>query len=195
MIKWIFDRLVSIIGLIILTPVMLIIAGLIFIDLGRPILFKQQRPGKGGQEFTLFKFRTMSTGRDPTGTLLPDEERLTRFGNLLRKNSLDELPSLFNVLRGEMSFVGPRPLLIEYLALYTKEQDRRHEMLPGITGWAQINGRNAISWEEKFKFDLFYVDNSSFLFDIKILLLTIKKVAIREGVNTQKDRSMAKFRG
>lgn len=163
--------------------------------LGSPILFKQQRPGLHGKPFYLYKFRTMTDERDENGELLPDHLRLTPFGQFLRKYSLDELPQLFNVLKGDISLVGPRPLLMEYLELYTPEQARRHEVKPGITGWAQVNGRNAISWEEKFKLDVWYVDNRTFWLDIKILFLTVIKVLKKEGINQSEYVTMEKFVG
>ena len=159
------------------------------------LLFTQKRPGKNGEIFTIYKFRTMGNERDKNGELLPDEFRLKGFGKIVRSLSLDELPQLLNVLKGEMSFVGPRPLLIEYLPLYSERQKKRHEVLPGITGWAQVNGRNAISWGEKFELDVEYVENLSFWLDIKILLLTIKKVFIKEGISSDTSVSMEKFRG
>ncbi|MGL4866612.1 MAG: sugar transferase, partial [Cetobacterium sp.] len=163
--------------------------------LGSPAIFKQERPGKDGKIFTMYKFRSMSDARDKNGKLLSDSERLTKFGKLLRATSLDELPELYNVLRGEMSLVGPRPLLPEYLSRYNSFQARRHEVLPGITGWAQVNGRNAISWDDKFKLDVYYVDNRSFIFDIKILFLTVKKVFIKEGISQEGEATMQEFMG
>ena len=193
--KNISDAIVSILGLLILSPVLLLVGFIVFFNSGFPIFFKQQRPGLNGIPFNFIKFRTMTTRIDENGKLLPDEKRLTKFGNILRKTSLDELPSLWNVLKGEMSLVGPRPLLMEYLPLYSKEQMRRHEVKPGITGWAQINGRNAISWVEKFELDVWYVENQSFWLDIRILLLTIWKVMKREGVSHKKFSTMPQFRG
>jgi lipopolysaccharide/colanic/teichoic acid biosynthesis glycosyltransferase len=163
--------------------------------MGFPIFFIQPRPGKNGKVFLLLKFRTMSQVADSSGQLLSDQLRLTKLGKLLRKLSLDELPQLINVLRGEMSLVGPRPLLVEYLPLYSREQARRHDVLPGITGWAQINGRNSLSWDEKFKLDVWYVDNQSFFLDLKILFLTLKKVLIREGISANGEATMTKFTG
>jgi sugar transferase EpsL len=174
---------------------MLILSFLIRIKLGSPILFKQQRPGLHGKPFYVYKFRTMSNERDEKGQLLPDHIRLTPFGKFLRKFSLDELPQLLNVLKGDISLVGPRPLLMEYLDLYTLQQARRHEVRPGITGWAQINGRNAISWEEKFKLDVWYVDHQSFWLDIKILYLTILKVIKSEGISQTGHVTIEKFKG
>lgn len=193
--KVLFDITCSIIGLIILSPIIIITAILIRIKLGSPIIFKQQRPGLHGKPFFVYKFRTMTNERDENGELLPDHVRLTKFGRLLRKFSLDELPQLFNVLKGDISLVGPRPLLMEYLELYTPEQARRHEVRPGITGWAQVNGRNAISWEEKFKLDVWYVDNRTFWLDIKILFLTVLKVFKSEGINQAEKITMEKFTG
>lgn len=174
---------------------MVVTAILVHWKLGSPVLFKQQRPGLHGKPFYLYKFRTMTDERDENGELLPDHLRLTPFGQFLRKYSLDELPQLFNVLKGDISLVGPRPLLMEYLELYTPEQARRHEVKPGITGWAQVNGRNAISWEEKFKLDVWYVDNRTFWLDIKILFLTVIKVLKKEGINQSEYVTMEKFTG
>jgi len=193
--KRFIDIVLSLIGLIILSPLMIIIAVLVFINLGSPVLFRQVRPGLHGRPFVLYKFRTMRDLRDDEGHLLPDELRLTRFGRFLRSTSLDELPELFNVLKGEMSLVGPRPLLMEYLERYTPEQARRHEVKPGITGWAQVNGRNAISWEEKFKLDVWYVDNWSIMLDFKILLLTFIKVLKRESIGADGHATMPEFKG
>lgn len=195
MIKRIFDLVVVLATLAILLPVLLILACLVRIRLGEPILFSQTRPGKNGVPFTMHKFRTMTNARDTNDILLPDEYRLTSFGQFLRSSSLDELPELFNVLKGDMSLVGPRPLLMEYLPLYSSDQSRRHEVRPGITGWAQINGRNAISWEEKFKLDVWYVDNCSLWLDIKILWLTVLRVASRSGISQNGHATMEKFRG
>lgn len=195
MLKRIFDILASAIGLLLLSPFIAIIAWQIKRKLGSPVLFRQQRPGLNGKAFTMVKFRTMRDAIDKNGNPLPDSERITAFGNFLRSTSLDELPELWNVLKGEMSLVGPRPLLMEYLPLYNQEQMRRHEARPGVTGWAQINGRNAISWEEKFKLDVWYVDNQSFWLDIKILFLTVKKVFIRDGISAEGEATMSKFTG
>lgn len=195
MIKRIFDILASGIGLLLLSPFIAIIAWQIKRKLGSPVLFRQQRPGLNGKPFTMVKFRTMRDAFDKDGNPLPNSERMTSFGNLLRSTSLDELPELWNVLKGEMSLVGPRPLLMEYLPLYNKEQAKRHDVRPGVTGWAQVNGRNAISWEEKFELDVWYVDNQSFWLDIKILFLTVKKVFIRDGINASNDTTMPKFTG
>jgi len=180
---------------LLLAPFMLLIALLIRITMGAPVLFRQQRPGLHGKPFTLYKFRTMTDARDEQGNLLPDEQRLTRLGRFLRSTSLDELPELWNVLKGDMSLVGPRPLLMEYLPLYTPEQFRRHEVRPGITGWAQIHGRNALSWEERFTLDVWYVDHVSFWLDLKILALTLWKVLTREGIAHPGSETMPKFTG
>lgn len=185
----------SLTGIIIFSPLLLLIALFVRIKLGSPVLFKQKRPGLNGKIFTMYKFRTMTEERNENGLLLPDSERLTGFGKFLRSTSLDELPELFNILKGDMSFVGPRPLLVEYLPLYNEHQRRRHEVKPGLSGWAQVNGRNAISWEEKFNFDVEYVDKVSFFFDLKIMLLTIKKVFVREGINSATTATMEPFRG
>lgn len=193
--KRLFDLVVSLLLLILLSPILLLIALLIWITQGSPVLFRQQRPGYLGKPFICYKFRTMSDRRDQNGHLLPDEQRLTRLGKFLRSTSLDELPELFNVLRGEMSLVGPRPLLMQYLERYTPEQARRHEMLPGITGWAQVNGRNALSWEEKFRLDVWYVDHWSFWLDLKILALTVIKVLRREGISSEGYATAPEFMG
>jgi len=189
------DFVCSLAAIIILSPILLLIALLVRIKLGSPVIFKQQRPGMNEKIFTLYKFRTMTDERDEKGGLLPDEVRLTDFGKFLRASSLDELPELFNILKGDMSIVGPRPLLIEYLPLYNAYQRRRHEVRPGLTGWAQVNGRNAISWEEKFNYDVEYVDNLSFFLDVKIIFLTIMKVLKREGINQEGRATMEPFRG
>jgi sugar transferase EpsL len=194
LIKRLFDFIVSLFGLLLVSPVIVITAILVRIKLGSPVLFKQQRPGLHGQPFFVYKFRTMTDQRDADGSLLSDEVRLTSFGKLLRKLSLDELPQLFNVLKGDMSLVGPRPLLMEYLDRYTPEQARRHDVIPGITGWAQVNGRNAILFAERFKLDVWYVDNWSFWLDIKILWMTALKALAREGVN-EECKSMEVFKG
>ncbi|MFY0741935.1 sugar transferase [Solibacillus silvestris] len=193
--KRLFDFIVSFIALIILSPVIGVVALLIRKKIGSPVLFKQPRPGLHGNVFHVYKFRTMNDERDVNGELLPDEVRLTKYGQLLRKFSLDELPQLWNVLKGDMSFVGPRPLLVEYLSLYNERQARRHEVHPGITGWAQVNGRNAISWEQKFEYDVWYVENRTFWLDFKILLLTIKKVFVSEGISQAGQATMEKFKG
>lgn len=190
-----FDFVVAFLVLLLLLPIILIVAFLIYCNLGSPIVFVQPRPGLKGNVFLLMKFRTMLESKDANGNPLPDKDRLTKFGVFLRSMSLDELPSLFNVLNGTMSLVGPRPLLVEYLPLYNKAQERRHNVRPGITGWAQVNGRNALSWEEKFKYDVWYVDNQSFWLDIKILLRTVKKVIVREGINAEGEVTVGKFTG
>ena len=195
MIKRILDLCFSFVLLILLSPVILLILFLVKIKYGSPILFKQKRPGLNEKLFEMYKFRTMTDKRDKNGDLLPDEDRITTFGQFLRKTSLDELPGLFNVLKGDMSFVGPRPLLVEYLPLYNEEQRKRHNVKPGITGWAQVNGRNAITWEEKFELDVWYVENWSIWLDIKILLLTLVKVIRREGINQKNQVTMEKFKG
>ena len=193
--KTIFDYIFVILALILLSPIFIVLSVLIKLNLGSPILFTQQRSGYKGKLFTLYKFRTMTNERDENGNLLSDEIRLTKFGKFLRSTSLDELPELLNILRGEMSFVGPRPLLTEYLPLYSKEQARRHDVQPGITGWAQINGRNAINWKQKFELDVWYVNNISFILDIKILWLTFWKVIRREGISQEGQATMEKFSG
>lgn len=193
--KRLFDFIVALSVLLTLLPVMVVVAVFIRFKLGSPILFSQDRPGLNGKVFKMYKFRSMTDERDELGNLLPNEKRLTPFGQKLRSTSLDELPGLLNVLKGDMSLVGPRPLLVEYLPLYNREQARRHEMRPGITGWAQVNGRNAISWEDKFKLDVWYVDNQSFWLDVKILLLTVKKVFVRDGINSSDNVTMPKFKG
>ena len=195
MIKRFVDIVAAGSALLVLSPLFFILAALIRIKLGRPIFFYQIRPGLKGKPFCMVKFRTMIDLRDASGELLPDEARLSPFGRFLRASSLDELPELWNVLKGEMSLVGPRPLLVEYLPLYTSEQARRHEVRPGITGWAQVNGRNAISWDEKFKLDVWYVDHCSFRLDLKILLMTILRVLRRSGIHQKGVATMEKFRG
>ncbi|EGR0055355.1 sugar transferase [Vibrio vulnificus] len=193
--KRLFDFLVSLTALILLSPIIALVAWKIRKNLGSPVLFRQTRPGLNGKPFEMVKFRTMKDAVDAQGNPLPDSERMTPFGDKLRNSSLDELPELWNVLKGEMSLVGPRPLLMQYLPLYSQEQARRHEVRPGVTGWAQINGRNAISWEEKFKLDVWYVDNRSFWLDIKILLLTVKKVFVKEGISADGHVTIAPFTG
>jgi lipopolysaccharide/colanic/teichoic acid biosynthesis glycosyltransferase len=193
--KRLFDFFVAAVAVILLSPVIALIALLVRSNLGKPVLFRQPRPGRHGQPFTLLKFRTMLDAVDTNGSSLPDAERLTAFGQLLRRWSLDELPELYNVLRGDMSLVGPRPLLMEYLPLYTAEQARRHEVRPGLTGWAQVNGRNAISWDQKFAFDLWYVDHASLSLDLKILWLTVKNVFTRHGISAEGEATMPKFSG
>jgi lipopolysaccharide/colanic/teichoic acid biosynthesis glycosyltransferase len=193
--KRILDLCIVSVGLILISPVLVLIALLVRIFLGSPVLFRQVRPGHRGRLFELYKFRSMTEARDGMGRLLPDEQRLTRFGRFLRASSLDELPELFNVLRGEMSWVGPRPLLRQYLERYTPEQARRHDVLPGITGWAQVNGRNALTWEDKFHLDVWYVDHWSFWLDLKILSLTIWKVLTREGISQVGHATAMEFMG
>jgi lipopolysaccharide/colanic/teichoic acid biosynthesis glycosyltransferase len=195
MIKRVFDFLVALSALLVLSPVLLCLAVLVRVKLGSPILFKQQRPGLGGKPFYMAKFRSMTDAKDNEGNLLSDDERLTRFGQLLRASSLDELPGLFNVLNGNMSLVGPRPLLMEYLPLYSKDQAQRHNVRPGITGWAQVNGRNTLSWEDKFALDVWYVNNQSLLLDIKILFMTVEKVFKRDGISHDGVVTMSKFTG
>lgn len=193
--KRILDFLLSLIALIILSPVFLIIAILVRVKLGSPVIFKQKRPGKNEKIFTLYKFRTMTDKKDENGNLLPDEKRLTKFGKALRSTSLDELPELFNILKGDMSIIGPRPLLVEYLPLYNEEQKHRHDVRPGLTGLAQVSGRNSISWEEKFDDDIRYIKNITFINDIKIFFNTIIKVFKREGISQENNVTMEKFKG
>jgi lipopolysaccharide/colanic/teichoic acid biosynthesis glycosyltransferase len=193
--KRILDLALTLPGILILSPVFLIIAILVGTNYGTPIIFRQKRPGYLGKPFWVYKFRTMTNALDPDNNLLPDSERITRLGQFLRSSSLDELPELINVLRGEMSWVGPRPLLMQYLERYSPEQARRHEVLPGITGWAQINGRNALTWEEKFKLDVWYVDHWTFGLDIKILLITAIKVLRREGISQPGHATAEEFMG
>jgi lipopolysaccharide/colanic/teichoic acid biosynthesis glycosyltransferase len=194
-VKRLFDVLVSAAAMFILSPIFAALAVLVRIKLGRPVLFRQTRPGLHGQPFTVLKFRTMVEAVDANGSPLADAERLTAFGQFLRRWSLDELPELYNVVRGDMSLVGPRPLLMEYLPLYSAEQARRHEVRPGLTGWAQVNGRNAISWDRKFALDLWYVDHSSMLLDLKILWLTTRNVFTRHGISAEGEATMPKFTG
>ena len=194
-IKRSFDILASALGLLILSPLLLILAVLVRLNLGSPVFFCQERPGLHEKIFRLYKFRSMRDAVDKNGNELPDDQRLGRFGKLLRASSLDELPELFNVLKGEMSLVGPRPLLVKYLPLYNAEQHRRHNVLPGITGWAQVHGRNAISWEDKFKLDVWYVDHWTPLVDLKILFLTVKKVLIHEGISAENQATTEEFTG
>jgi undecaprenyl phosphate N,N'-diacetylbacillosamine 1-phosphate transferase len=189
------DFVLSLLAIIVLSPVILIIAVLVRIKLGSPVIFKQKRPGLNEKIFTLYKFRTMTDERDKNGELLPDAARLTKFGRALRSTSLDELPELFNILKGDMSIVGPRPLLVEYLPLYNEHQKRRHCVRPGLSGLAQISGRNAITWEEKFDLDVEYVDNVSLLLDLKIIFLTIKKVFVKEGISSETAATMEPFKG
>lgn len=193
--KHLLDFIVALVSLTILSPLLLLLVIVVRFGIGSPVLFRQQRPGLHGQIFTMVKFRTMKDAVDSRGNLLPDKQRMTWLGRFLRTTSLDELPELWNVLRGEMSLVGPRPLLIEYLPLYTTKQARRHEVRPGITGWAQINGRNTLSWDKKFELDLWYIDNQSLRLDLIILLLTVRKVFTREGINSESDVTMHKFTG
>ena len=193
--KRVFDLLLTIPGLILISPVLLLVAVLVRIYHGKPVIFRHVRPGYRGQLFTVYKFRSMSGDRDARGNLLPDAARLTRLGRFLRAASLDELPELFNVLRGEMSLVGPRPLLAAYLTRYSPEQARRHNVLPGITGWAQVNGRNALTWEDKFALDVWYVDNYSLWLDAKIMLLTLWKVLKREGISQPGHATAEEFWG
>jgi len=193
--KRIFDLALTIPGLVVLFPILAVTALLVRIILGSPVLFRQQRPGLNEKPFYLFKFRTMTDARDTSGTLLPDAERLTAFGRFLRATSLDELPELFNVLKGDMSLVGPRPLLMQYLELYTPEQARRHEVRPGITGWAQVNGRNAITWQQKFEYDVWYVKHVQFSLDLVIILKTIQKVVMRRDINSTNHATMEDFKG
>ncbi|WP_310732578.1 sugar transferase [Paenibacillus sp. 1011MAR3C5] len=188
------DFILSLMAIIVLCPILITIAILVRLKLGSPILFKQKRPGLNEKIFTMYKFRTMTDEKNEKGELLPDSVRLTKFGRMLRSSSLDELPELFNILKGDMSIVGPRPLLIQYLDLYNEHQQRRHEVRPGLSGQAQVNGRNAISWEDKFNLDVEYVDNISFLGDWKIIFLTIKKVLVKEGINSNNSVTMEPFR-
>lgn len=193
--KRLFDIVASFCALLLFSPIIALVAWKIRNNLGSPVFFRQTRPGLNGRPFEMVKFRTMKDATDVQGNMLPDAERMTTFGNKLRSSSLDELPELWNVLKGDMSLVGPRPLLMQYLPLYSKEQSRRHEVRPGVTGWAQINGRNAISWEEKFKLDAWYVDNRSFWLDFKILLLTVRKVFIKDGISAEGHVTIEPFRG
>ena len=195
MLKSIFDKTLALILIILFSPIYIIVSLLIFLKMGSPILFKQKRPGYKEKIFEIYKFRTMTDEKDENGNLLQDEQRLVGIGKFIRSTSLDEVPQLVNVLKGEMSFVGPRPLLVEYLELYNDEQKRRHDVKPGITGWAQVNGRNAISWEEKFKYDVWYVDNQSFLLDMKILFMTFLKVIKRNDISSSSRDTMEKFVG
>lgn len=195
-IKRSLDLITALFLVIILSPVMLIAAILIAVNRDGPILFKQERPGKDGKIFTVYKFRTMSTMlRDKKGNELSDFDRMTKIGNILRKTSVDELPQLFNIIKGEMSFIGPRPLLKEYLELYSPEQMRRHNVLPGISGWAQVNGRNTLTWDEKFAYDVYYVDHYSFKMDLKIFIKTIENVVSQDGINNDSENTMEKFEG
>lgn len=193
--KPLLDRIGALLLLFLFIPVFSAVVIAVYLKMGRPLFFTQKRPGYQGNIFTIYKFRTMSDERDDNGELLSDELRLKGVGKVIRGLSLDELPQLLNVLRGEMSFIGPRPLLVEYLPLYNSEQKRRHDVLPGITGWAQVNGRNAISWEEKFRYDIEYVDSLSFWNDLNIIFLTLKKVLIKEGISQEGSATMEKFLG
>ncbi|MHA6248867.1 sugar transferase [Pontibacter sp. CAU 1760] len=193
--KILFDKVAAVTLLAFLLPALLLLAVLVRVFLGRPVIYRQQRPGLHGKLFCMYKFRTLTNETDAAGVLLPHYKRVTKFGNWLRKTSLDELPELLNVLNGEMSLVGPRPLLAEYLPLYSVAQARRHQVKPGITGWAQVNGRNGISWEQKFNFDIWYVDNRSFILDLKILYYTLRKVIRQDGVNASEEETMPPFRG
>ena len=193
--KRVIDLILGIVLFVVLFPVLLIVAFLVRVMLGSPVLFRQTRPWRNARPFELIKFRTMTDEKDAKGELLPDSQRLSAFGRMLRATSLDELPELWNVLKGDMSLVGPRPLLMEYLPLYSREQARRHDVRPGLTGWAQVNGRNALSWEDKFALDVWYVDNQSFWLDVKILLMTIMKVVKRDGVSQSGHVTMEPFRG
>ncbi len=193
--KRLFDFFVASMGIIVLIPLFFILYFLILWHIGQPVIFIQMRPGFQGRPFKLYKFRSMTNNKDTKGNLLSDAERLNVFGRFLRASSFDELPTLWNVIKGDMSLVGPRPLLMEYLPLYNKNQKRRHEVKPGITGWAQVNGRNAISWEKKFDFDIWYVDHHNFWIDLKIIVLTLKKVFLREGITESGQVTMSKFRG
>ena len=195
MLKRIFDITASFFGLLLLSPVIVFVAWKISRKLGSPVLFRQVRPGRNGKPFEMVKFRTMKNAVDSAGNPLPDVDRMTPFGSFLRSSSLDELPELWNVLKGDMSLVGPRPLLMEYLPLYSAEQYRRHDTRPGVTGWAQVNGRNSLSWEEKFELDVWYVDNRTLMLDIKILLMTIRKVLKRDGISADGEVTMSKFTG
>ncbi|MCT7489228.1 undecaprenyl phosphate N,N'-diacetylbacillosamine 1-phosphate transferase [Aliarcobacter cryaerophilus] len=195
MMKNLFDKTLALFLIILFSPIYIVLSLLIFFKMGSPILFRQKRPGYKEEIFGIYKFRTMTNEKDANGNLLPDDKRLIGIGKFIRSTSLDELPQLFNVLKGEMSFVGPRPLLEEYLPLYNEKQKRRHDVKPGITGWAQVNGRNAISWEQKFDYDVWYVDNQSFWLDIKILWLTFLKVVKRSDISSSTSSTMEKFMG
>ncbi len=193
--KRLFDIMLALFLIVLFTPIYLVVSLLIYLKMGTPILFRQLRPGYKGEIFGIYKFRTMTNEKDENGELLPDEKRLVGIGKFIRSTSLDELPQLLNVLKGEMSFVGPRPLLVEYLSLYNEEQKKRHNVKPGITGWAQVNGRNAISWEQKFEYDVWYVENQSFSLDMKILWLTFLKVLKRSDISSNTNVTMEKFKG
>lgn len=194
-VKRLLDVIFSLLLITVLSPLLLAVSFLVKFKLGSPVLFRQERPGRNGKIFMMYKFRSMTDQRDKNGSLLPDKDRLTRFGKLLRQTSLDELPELFNILKGDMSVVGPRPLLVQYLSRYNPEQARRHEVKPGLTGWAQVNGRNAISWEEKFKRDVWYVDHWSLRLDLKILIMTFTAVLKRSGISAEGEATMGEFMG
>lgn len=194
-IKRILDIISSLLAIIILSPLLAVTAVLVKTKLGSPVLFRQKRPGKDEKIFTLMKFRTMTDERDENGELLPDEVRLTKFGKFLRSTSIDELPELFNILKGDMSVIGPRPLLVEYIPRYNEHQHRRHKVRPGLSGWAQVNGRNTVSWEDKFDMDVYYVDNYSFAMDVKILFITVLNVLKREGISSETSATMEVFMG
>lgn len=193
--KRLLDFILSLLALVVLSPVLLITALLVRVKLGSPVIFKQARPGKDENIFNLYKFRSMTDQRDESGNLLPDEQRLTSFGRKLRSTSLDELPELFNILRGDMSIVGPRPLLVKYLPLYNEEQKHRHDVRPGLTGWAQVHGRNLLSWEDKFRYDVWYTRNIRFLTDVRVVLLTVKCIFAREGISSETSVTTEEFRG
>ncbi|WP_297130912.1 sugar transferase [uncultured Eubacterium sp.] len=194
-IKRILDIISSLLAIIVLSPLLAVTAVLVKTKLGSPVLFRQERPGKDEKIFTLMKFRTMTDERDENGELLPDEVRLTKFGKFLRSTSIDELPELFNILKGDMSVIGPRPLLVEYIPRYNEHQHRRHEVRPGLSGWAQVNGRNTVSWEDKFDMDVHYVDNYSFAMDVKILFMTVLNVLKKEGISSETSATMEVFMG
>lgn len=194
-IKRAIDVALSFLAIIVLSPVMFIVAILVRIKLGTPVIFKQERPGLHGNIFTLYKFRTMTDAKDQNGRLFPDEDRMTDFGRRLRATSLDELPELFNILKGDMAFVGPRPLLVKYLSRYSQRQNRRHEVMPGLTGYAQINGRNSLSWEDRFEMDIWYVDHINFILDVKILFKTVSIVLKKDGINSETSATMEEFKG
>lgn len=194
-IKRLLDVILSLLALIVLSPVLLVTAVLVRVKLGSPIIFQQERPGKSEQVFRLYKFRSMTDERDENGNLLPDEQRLTAFGKALRRTSLDELPELVNILRGDMSIVGPRPLLVKYLPLYNEEQRHRHDVRPGLTGWAQVHGRNLLSWEDKFRYDVWYTQNVRFLTDVQVVLLTVKSLFARNGISSETSVTMEEFTG
>lgn len=193
--KRLLDLILSLLALVVLSPVLLVTALLVRVKLGSPVIFRQARPGKDEKIFNLYKFRSMTDQRDESGNLLPDEQRITFFGKKLRSTSLDELPELLNILRGDMSIVGPRPLLVKYLPLYNEEQRHRHDVRPGLTGWAQVHGRNLLSWEDKFRYDVWYTRNLSFLTDVRVVLLTVKCILAREGVSSETAATMEAFTG